>query len=109
MGLLVFLGVVLASSLFLCMKELRIWGIFLKYSGKFISSNLRILMVMPIFLLLTMGLMALFLFQLLAYWSPNTMVMQPNHPYHRPESTSYTVMLTVLNFVWLYWGFSFLN
>lgn len=64
---------------------------------------------MPIFLLLTCGLLAIFIFQLLAYWSVNPMSIQPHHPYHRPDATPFSIVLTVLNFVWLYWGFSFLN
>jgi hypothetical protein len=107
-GGFIFLGVILIASLFLYGRELRICGLFLKYAGQFIASSPRILFVVPTFIFLNACLLALCLFQLLSYWSSGLMVFDEHTPYYRSVS-SFSFLMTIINFIGLYWGFSFLN
>lgn len=61
--------VIFVVMLVMYKKALTLQGIFLDYSRKFIEANSHVFFYIPLFILLTIGLVALFLFQHAAFAS----------------------------------------
>lgn len=64
--------------------------------------------MIPIFIILTTGLIALCLFQLLAYWSKSDLVFHGNEMYYSPEGT-FAWLMQFLDLVEFIWGLCFLK
>ena len=77
--------------------EMVMCGVFLKHAAAFIKTKLSILLVIPVFMLLFAGLLGVFLFQLLAFWSAGDLThsVQDTYWYTRGNGA---VLWTVLNF-----------
>jgi len=83
-------------------KALMIQGIFLDYSRKFIEANTHVFLYIPLFIILTIGLVALFLFQHAAFSSKH------------PSSNNFfnfisSGLLCWLNLIEFVWGLQFLR
>lgn len=83
-------------------------GIFLKQASNFLSTKGIVLLAIPVFMLLGTCLVALFVFQLLAYWSYSDPVFIKKEVYYDPQNNGAGIW-TVLNFIELLWGLEFLK
>lgn len=104
--LLVILAVGLALNLFWLKYSIRISGIFLEYSTRFLSTNKFIYWWIPIFLLMSLGLVALTMFEALAFSSSVAPVLDHDDVYWNGPGVTFSVVLVFVQFVW---GISFLR
>ena len=107
-ALFIMFGIILVLALCLLKKDLKLCALFLKYAGLFIRNNYSVLLTIPVFLLFTASILALFLFQLLAFWSCSEMQFSPSTPFYQP-SRQVAIILTVLDFAELYCALSFVK
>jgi hypothetical protein len=78
-------------------------GIFLKHACLFLRTKWQLVLAIPLFMLLFFGVLSLFVFQLLAYWSASDLVFQPKDVYLSPPNNG-AVLWAVLNFIQFVWG-----
>lgn len=74
---LLVIGIALFLLMYYYSEELRMCGIFLKHASIFIATKCALFLLIPLFMLLAAGLLGLFVFQLLSYWSSADMVFTP--------------------------------
>lgn len=87
-------------------RRIKITGVLLNYAAVFLSQKPINFIFIPIFLLLTVGLIILCLFQYLAYSSNSEPVKRDNDIYLHSQINP---ALTILNIIEFIWGMQFLK
>src|SRR5947208_7575921 len=105
---MIIFGLFILSSLVRESKDIQLCIIFLNKAYSCLSDFKGLVLLIPLFLILMLGLIILFGFQLLAYWSNSKLNNYPNEIYDVPEGT-FSYVTTIINFIELIWGFSFLK
>lgn len=103
------IGVLLMGMVCFCKTEIRIIGVFLRYSGFFLKATRSTYLVILVYLVLFTGFVALFVFQFLAFFSLGEPVFSVASPYYELRSTLRMGVLQLLNIVEIYWGLHFLR
>jgi hypothetical protein len=96
------LAIIIFSMFWFYSNELRLQGIFLDYACRFLHDASGTFAYIPLFLLLTAGLIALFVFQHLAFSSKGT----KNSNYWDFSNPGFLGILNIIEFIW---GFQFLR
>lgn len=114
-GLTTTLAVVLivcGAIMFLCLliyrRYLRVSAVFLNHSTKFISDRPTTLIFIPLFLVLTAGLITVSAFEFVAVWSSDIPKFVKNRVFYIPQGKG-SIILSVLILIQLYWGLAFLK
>ena len=102
------LGLYLLPAFFFKKSQLRINGIFLQQSTVMLRQHLAQTLYIPLFVVMTIGLFALTLFELFSFWSIPNPSFDPNKVFNTVSGKGY-VFLSVLVSVQLFWGFFFLR
>lgn len=106
--LLLIVGLALFLLFYHYQADLRMCGVFLKHACIFLQTKWSLLLTIPLFMLLSFALLALFVFQLLAYWSASEPYFLPKEVYLEPQGHG-AVIWTIVNFAQLIWGLEFLK
>jgi predicted membrane channel-forming protein YqfA (hemolysin III family) len=113
--LVVFFLTVLFLLIILCTfaKNFRSWGlngIFLEYSTKFVCARLYVLVLPFVFLFLMAAFLFCQLLQYRSFWSNGELKFEPETElYHKVESPTSNIILSVLQVIQIYWGIVFLK
>ena len=81
-------------------------GILLKYAGEFLSERCGNFLYIPFFIVLTIGLIVLCVFQYLAFTSNDDPVPKEGDVYLHSSANAALTILTVIEFIW---GLQFLK
>jgi hypothetical protein len=104
--LLMFFGVIFFAMLFAYKRRIKTTGIFLAYSAKFLGDRWVNFLFIPVFIVMLLGLLALCLFQYLAYSSQaNPLPVQGDIYLQLTQN----IPLTILTIIELIWGSQFLK
>ena len=93
---------------FLCVyrRRLKLIGLFLDYATHFLSSNCIVFVYIPVFIILTIGLIVLCTFQHLAFASHYEPIPVDNDVYLRSDPITVLEILNIIEFIW---GLQFLK
>jgi hypothetical protein len=81
-SLLIIISLALFILMFYFKEELRMCGIFLRQASIFVATKKSLLWLIPVFMVIGMGLIAVFVGQLLGYWSAANMVFEKESVYY---------------------------
>lgn len=76
------------------------------HANTFLKSDPMVFLYIPLFILLTLGLIALILWQYIAFGTSNETKLLPGDVY---RSSSHNILLQILNAIELIWGLQFLR
>lgn len=89
-------------------KDLKICISYLKYAGNFFGKALILVVFIFAFYILLAGLLALMLFQILAYWSHGDVQFHPEEV-HKTLGDNFSTMMLVVCGIEFFWGMAFLK
>lgn len=78
----------------------------MEHSNNFLKNDVRVFFYIPVFLLLTLGLIVLIVWQYISFGATNKTYLQENEIY---RSSSHNIILQILNAIELIWGLQFLR
>jgi hypothetical protein len=87
-------------------RELTLTGIFMKHGNNFLKSDPLVWAYIPLFLVLTFGLIVLIVWQYVAFGTANSTTYNQGDLY---RSSSHCIPLQILNAIELIWGLQFLR
>jgi Ca2+/Na+ antiporter len=98
----------LVFLLYLCChsREVALSGIFMNHGNRFLRSDCLVWLYIPLFLLLTLGLIVLILWQYIAFGTAHPSTFNAGDLY---RSSSHCIPLQILNAIELVWGLQFLR
>lgn len=102
----IFFAILFFVMLFLYRRRIKIAGVLLHYAAKFLGERPINFIYIPIFLLLTVGLIILCVFQYLAYSSNSDPEPRDDDIYLHTRPNP---ILTILNIIEFIWGMQFLK
>lgn len=78
----------------------------MEHSNNFLKNDVRVFFYIPVFLLLTLGLIVLIVWQYISFGATSKTYLQENEIY---RSSSHNIILQILNAIELIWGLQFLR
>jgi hypothetical protein len=101
-------GVLCVWQLFYHSKDIQLCITYLTRGNEILLGEQALLLLIPLFQVLLVGVVGLFIFQLFAYWSSSSLSFHPSHVYYIPDGTLATLS-TAINLLWLIWTLCFLK
>jgi hypothetical protein len=87
-------------------RELTLSGIFMKHGNTFLKTDILVWLYIPLFLILTFGLIVLIIWQYIAFGTAYPTTYNQGDLY---RSSSHCIILQILNAIELIWGLQFLR
>lgn len=104
--LFLLLAITVLVMTFIYRKHLQLCGVLIKYATRFLADSFCVYMYLPAFLLATVLLLLLFMWQYVAFSTANEPYRRNDDIYWKASSNTF---LQVLNVVELIWGLQFLR
>lgn len=110
-NILLGIGFIIAALVFLVYmicysKELKLAQIFMENGNTFLKADPRVFLYIPLFLILTIGLITLIVWQYVAFGTANPTYLNKGDIF---RSSGHSMILQILNAIELIWGLQFLR
>lgn len=105
---LILFGIFLLVAAIRRRNDLKLCAEYVDNAMKTLTDEPVLLLLIPVFLVLMVGLIALCGFQIFAYWSNSELFFHQEHIYYEPRG-KFVEILKILAVIELVWGFFFLK